>query len=275
MAIGNPVAFDASADERETRGFISMTASSRLAGSYANCTFAPPVATPTARAQANAASRRRWYSASGSVCWGATVHESPVWTPIGSRFSIEQTTTQLPAMSIITSSSCSCQPSRKRSTNTWPIGLTARPRRTSASSSSRSRAMPPPVPPRVNAGRTTAGKLTPSSSSADETTRLSGTGTPAAVTAARNASRSSARRIASTSAPINSTPKRDSTPASASSTVRFSAVCPPSVGSSASGRSRSMISATVSASNGSRYVASAHSGSVMIVAGFELTSTTR
>ena len=49
-------------------------------------------------------------SGSGRVCCGAIVHESPVWTPIGSRFSIEQTTTALPRASHITSSSCSCQP---------------------------------------------------------------------------------------------------------------------------------------------------------------------
>jgi hypothetical protein len=76
--MGKPVAFDASADERDTRGFISITTSSPDDGSYANWTFAPPVATPTARAHANAPSRSRWKSESGSVCCGATVHESPV-----------------------------------------------------------------------------------------------------------------------------------------------------------------------------------------------------
>ena len=33
FAIGKPVAFEASADERETRGFISISASSRVSGS--------------------------------------------------------------------------------------------------------------------------------------------------------------------------------------------------------------------------------------------------
>ena len=64
---------------------------------------------------------------SGNVCCGATVHESPVWTPIGSRFSIEQMTTQLPARSTITSSSNSCQPSTDRSTRACWIGLVRRP----------------------------------------------------------------------------------------------------------------------------------------------------
>ena len=36
-----------------------------------------------------------WYSLSVSVSAGATVTESPVWTPIGSTFSIEQTMMQL------------------------------------------------------------------------------------------------------------------------------------------------------------------------------------
>ena len=57
-----------------------------------------------------AASRIRWYSLSVSVCAGATVIESPVCTPIGSRFSIEQTMTTLSARSRITSSSNSFQP---------------------------------------------------------------------------------------------------------------------------------------------------------------------
>jgi hypothetical protein len=42
-----------------------------------------------------------WYSLSVSVCAGATVIESPVWTPIGSTFSMEQTMMQLSARSRI------------------------------------------------------------------------------------------------------------------------------------------------------------------------------
>ena len=57
-----------------------------------------------------AASRIRWYSLSVSVWAGATVIESPVWTPIGSKFSIEQMMTTLSARSRITSSSNSFQP---------------------------------------------------------------------------------------------------------------------------------------------------------------------
>src|ERR1700730_1553556 len=46
LAIGKPVAFDASAEERETRGFISMTTSFPSRGLTANWTVEPPVATP-------------------------------------------------------------------------------------------------------------------------------------------------------------------------------------------------------------------------------------
>ena len=59
--------------------------------------FDPPVSTPTRRMMRRAASRMRWYSLSVSVRAGATVMLSPVCTPIGSMFSIEQMTTKLSA----------------------------------------------------------------------------------------------------------------------------------------------------------------------------------
>src|SRR5215510_4840812 len=91
LAIGKPVAFDASALERDTRGFISMTIMRPSSGLMANCTFEPPVSTPITRSTAIEASRMIWYSLSVSVCAGATVIESPVCTPMGSRFSIAHT----------------------------------------------------------------------------------------------------------------------------------------------------------------------------------------
>src|SRR2546423_924508 len=45
-AIGNPVAFDASADDRETRGVISITSISPSAGFTANWVLHPPAAPP-------------------------------------------------------------------------------------------------------------------------------------------------------------------------------------------------------------------------------------
>lgn len=53
------------------------------------------------------------------------------------------------------------------------------------------------------------------------------------------------------SAPISSTPYLPRTPASCSATAVFSAVWPPSVGSSASGRSLAMIFSTMSGVIGS------------------------
>ena len=110
LAIGKPVALDASAEDRETRGFISMTMSRPSAGSTANWILQPPVSTPTSRRIAMPRSRITWYSRSVSVIAGATVTESPVCTPIGSMFSIEHTTTTLSLPSRINSSSYSFQP---------------------------------------------------------------------------------------------------------------------------------------------------------------------
>ena len=72
---------------------------------------------------------------------------------------------------------------------------------------------------------------------------------------------------------MSSTPKRSSVPSSLSALARFSAVWPPRVGSSASGPLALDDLGTGPGSSGSTYVASANSGSVMIVAGFELTRT--
>jgi hypothetical protein len=78
LAIGKPVAFEASAEERETRGFISITIIRPSCGQMANWTFEPPVSTPISRNTATEASRMIWYSLSVSVWAGATVIESPV-----------------------------------------------------------------------------------------------------------------------------------------------------------------------------------------------------
>ncbi|OPZ77824.1 MAG: hypothetical protein BWY79_01017 [Actinobacteria bacterium ADurb.Bin444] len=70
----------------------------------------PPVSTPMARMMASEASRKRWYWRSVRVCCGATVMESPVCTPMGSIFSMEQTTITLSLRSRMTSISNSFQP---------------------------------------------------------------------------------------------------------------------------------------------------------------------
>ncbi len=155
--MGNPVALDASADERETRGFISMTMIRPSAGLTANWMLQPPVSTPTSRMTAMPMSRSRWYSRSVRVSAGATVMESPVCTPIGSRFSIEQTTTTLSAWSRITSSSYSFQPRIDSSRSTSVTGEYCRPAPAMRRSSSSSWAKPEPRPPIVKDGRTTTG----------------------------------------------------------------------------------------------------------------------
>ena len=131
------MAFEASADERETRGFISITIIRPFFGSMANWMFEPPVSTPISRITVKEASRMIWYSRSVRVWIGATVMESPVWTPIGSMFSIEQMTTQLSARSRITSISNSFQPSSDSSIRTSETGDRSMPRKTISSNSSR------------------------------------------------------------------------------------------------------------------------------------------
>ena len=72
-----------------------------------------------------------WYSRSVSVCAGATVIESPVCTPIMSKFSMEQMMMALSARSRITSISYSFQPSTLSSTSTSWTGDSSSPRRSS------------------------------------------------------------------------------------------------------------------------------------------------
>ena len=127
LAMGNPVALDASAEDRDTRGFISITTWRPVTGSTANCTLEPPVSTPMRRSTAKDASRIRWYSGSDRVMAGATVMESPVCTPMASMFSMEQITTQLSWWSRMTSSSYSFQPSTDSSTSTSCTGESCRP----------------------------------------------------------------------------------------------------------------------------------------------------
>ena len=131
------MALEASAQERDTRGFISMTSRRPSCGFTANCTFEPPVSTPILRSTAIEASRMRWYSLSVRVSAGATVIESPVCTPIGSKFSMEHTMMQLSLWSRTTSISNSFQPMTDSSSSTSPVGDASRPRATMISSSSR------------------------------------------------------------------------------------------------------------------------------------------
>ncbi len=78
-----------------------------------------------------------WYSLSVSVCAGATVMESPVCTPIGSKFSMEQTMMQLSLLSRTTSISYSFQPISDSSISSSLVGERSRPRVQISSNSSR------------------------------------------------------------------------------------------------------------------------------------------
>ena len=135
--MGKPVALEASAELRDTRGFISITTISPVSRLSANWMLAPPVSTPIRATIFFEASRMAWYSTSVSVWAGATVMLSPVWMPMGSKFSIEQTMTKLSARSRMTSSSYSFHPRTDCSTSTSWTGLAERPQRAAAGNSSR------------------------------------------------------------------------------------------------------------------------------------------
>ncbi len=82
------------------------------------------------RSTASEASRMIWYSLSVKVSAGATVMESPVCTPIGSRFSIEQMMMQLSFLSRTTSISNSFHPNTLSSIRTSSVGEASMPRST-------------------------------------------------------------------------------------------------------------------------------------------------
>ncbi|CAI8236441.1 MAG: Uncharacterised protein [Arcobacter lacus] len=99
-----------------------------------------------------------WYSLSVSVSAGATVIESPVCTPIGSRFSIEHTIIQLSFLSLITSISYSFQPSIDSIISISLIGEASIPTSASFLNSSMLYATPEPPPANVNDALLITGK---------------------------------------------------------------------------------------------------------------------
>ena len=94
------------------------------------------MSTPISRSTAKLALRMIWYSLSVRVWAGATVMESPVCTPMGSRFSMEQTMMQLSFLSRTTSISYSFQPSKDSSISSSLVGEASRPRLQMVSNSS-------------------------------------------------------------------------------------------------------------------------------------------
>src|SRR5690606_32696396 len=98
-----------------------------------------------------------------NVCDGATVIESPVCTPMASKFSIVQTIIQLSFLSRTTSVSYSFQPISDSSISSSLVGDNSIPRVQISTNSSLLYATPPPVPPIVNDGRIMQGNPTSSS----------------------------------------------------------------------------------------------------------------
>ena len=150
--------------------------------------------------------RSIWYSLSASVWLGATTMQSPVWTPIGSMFSMLQMVMQLSAPSRITSYSISFQPSevaleqhlvdRARPPARRARRARARPRCARCRRPCRRACTP--------AGRPAAGRsrlATARASSIVVTISLSGTGSPISSSSLRKSSRSSALRIVSIGVP--------------------------------------------------------------------------
>ncbi len=157
-----------------------------------------------------AAERSIWCSSSERVCDGATTTLSPVCTPIGSMFSMLQMVMQLSYESRIISYSNSPQPSTDSSTSIWCVGESVKPSSKSLSNSAWSLAIPPPVPPRVNAGRSMSGKGCPFANACASSfvlaATLSGMGSPIFCMSALNFPLSSAASIASMPVPSISTP---------------------------------------------------------------------
>ena len=133
-----------------------MTEYSKESGLSANWQLQPP-SMPSSVIMSSEAVRNIWYSLSESVTAGAITMESPVCMPTGSKFSIEQTVSTLPAPSRSTSNSISFQPPMYFSMSTWVMGESMSPLCAIIFSSSSSWATPPPAPPSVYAGRTMTG----------------------------------------------------------------------------------------------------------------------
>ena len=126
-AIGKPVAFEASAEERDVRGLISMMTTRPVFGSCANWTLVPPM-TPIFSTMRKASRRRRSSSFLSIVRNGAAQKLSPVWTPTASMFSMKQTAIIWFFASRTTSTSSSSQLRIDSSMRHWCVSEASRPR---------------------------------------------------------------------------------------------------------------------------------------------------
>ena len=156
--------------------------------------------------------------------------DSPVWIPIGSRFSMLHTAIQLSQPSRTISYSISFQPRKHSSTSTCCTPPEKARRRASARNFSDS-TMPLPLPPRANAPRSMTGKpidlAASRASSADSQAWPLATLTSICRNLLANSLRSSVSRIVSMGVPRTRTPYLSNTPRSYSAIPQLSAVCPP------------------------------------------------
>mmetsp|Transcript_17103 Transcript_17103/g.33616 ORF Transcript_17103/g.33616 Transcript_17103/m.33616 type:complete len:217 (-) Transcript_17103:254-904(-) len=193
-----------------------------------------------------AAVRSMWYSSFESVWEGATTTDSPVWMPMGSKFSMLHTVTQLSDMSRTTSYSASFQPLIDFSTSTWGDVEKARGRRVMSSSSSC--AKPLPRPPSANAARMITGYpmvLAASTESSMFSQAMEGASfSPISSSFSLKISRSSAAMMVETGVPSTLTPYFCRMPEFHRATPVLRAVCPPNERVMPSGLSFSMICST-------------------------------
>ena len=182
--------------------------------------------------------------------------ESPVWIPTGSTFSIEQIAIALPAASRMVSNSISFQPEIHFSTSICVMGDMSRPVFAITLSSSSLSAIPPPVPPRVNAGRTITGYPISAAILSAVSTSLQvsegTTGWPISFIVSRKSSLSSALSIPAIPVPRSLTPYFCRVPSRVSCMAMVRPVCPPSPARRPSGLSFAIILRTVFALRGSR-----------------------
>ena len=246
LAMGKPVALLARAEERETRGFISMTTRRPVFGSTANWMFEPPVSTPTSRMMARAALRMTWYSRSVRVWAGATVTESPgvdahrvevldgadhheVVGPVPHHLELVLLPPEHGLLDEDLVDGREVDPARGELLELLEVVGDA------AAGAAQGEGGPD------DRGKARRSRGPSRASSRFVAKPLRGTSSPMRAMASLKSWRSSPISTARRLAPMSRTPSRSRTPRRESSTARLSAVCPPTVGRSASGRSRSRM----------------------------------
>mmetsp|Transcript_12334 Transcript_12334/g.25098 ORF Transcript_12334/g.25098 Transcript_12334/m.25098 type:complete len:270 (+) Transcript_12334:2656-3465(+) len=200
-----------------------------------------------------AVSRSMWYSSLERVCEGEMTTESPVCTPMGSKFSMLHTVMQLSAASRTTSYSTSFQPNILLSTRicgATDSALAAIDLRCASSLQ-----IPEPRPPRAKALRIITGNPPISLAAFTESSTVS-TAIETAIFSSislslfANNSRSSVAMTTSIGVPSTVTPYFSKMPLRYISTAQLRAVWPPMLTRMPSGFSRLMTSSTKSGFTG-------------------------